>query len=99
VGRLDPVFKADLQLREVQIVQPEIDRLIVRYVPARSFDRASLFQIEDGLRERMGDIRVDFEEIDRIPRGPNGKCKAVVCLLDEEAKASLPRCAKARAHC
>ena len=41
VGRLDPVFKGDLPVREAQIVQEAIDRIRVRYVPAPGFSEAS----------------------------------------------------------
>jgi len=99
IGRLDPVFKSDLPLREVQIVQPEIDRLIVRYVPATNFDSAALDVIKDGLRQRMGDIRVEFVRFDQIPRGPNGKVKAVVCELTPDEKNAWGREAKAAVHC
>jgi hypothetical protein len=29
----------------------------------------------------MGDVQVSLEELDRVPRMPNGKFKAVVCQL------------------
>src|SRR4029453_8946026 len=37
VGRLDPVFKADLMLKEAQIVQESLDTLVVRLVAAPGF--------------------------------------------------------------
>jgi phenylacetate-CoA ligase len=81
IGRLDPVFKRDLPIEEAQIVQKALDLLVVRYVPAAGFDAAAARAITNRLRERMGDIRVDLERVDRIERGPTGKFRAVVCEL------------------
>jgi phenylacetate-CoA ligase len=78
IGRLDPVFKSDLHLREAQIVQEEPDRIRVRYVPDAGFTDRTQSEIAVRIRERMGDVRVDFERLDSIPRGANGKFKAVV---------------------
>jgi phenylacetate-CoA ligase len=81
VGRLDPVFKGDLPLREAQIVQEEVDRVRVRYVPAPGFSEASARSLVERLRDRMGPVAVLLEEVEHIPRGPNGKFRAVVSLL------------------
>lgn len=78
IGRLDPVFKSDLPLREAQIVQEELGLIRLRYVPAAGFTDRTQAEIAERIRERMGEIRVVFEPVDSIPRGANGKFKAVV---------------------
>lgn len=83
VGRLDPVFKADLPVREVQIVQQALDRLEVRYVPAAGFTDAAAGVITSRLRDRMGPVEVTLRAVSEIPRGANGKFRAVVCNLSE----------------
>lgn len=85
IGRLDPVFKAQLPVKEVQIIQETLYDIRVRYVSASGFTEAARQSIAHRLRERMGDsIDVTFEEVEQIPRSANGKFRAVVCNLSEE---------------
>lgn len=81
IGRLDPVFKAELPVREAQIVQEALDLVRVRFVPASGFNAASGLSIVQRLQERMGDVRVILEEVESLPRGANGKFRAVICNL------------------
>jgi phenylacetate-CoA ligase len=81
VGRLDPVFKGGLPIREAQIVQEEIDRIRVPYVPAPGFAPRHARQIETRLRARLGRVTVILEECDHIPRGAGGKLRGVVSLV------------------
>jgi hypothetical protein len=41
----------------------------------------------------MGDVAVALEPVDRIPRGPNGKFRAVICEIPQ---AERPRAARER---
>jgi phenylacetate-coenzyme A ligase PaaK-like adenylate-forming protein len=84
IGRLDPVFKTHLPLREAQIIQQTLDQITVRYVPTAGFDTSACRSISEQLRARMGDIKVVLEAVDRVPRGANGKFRAVVCELPRE---------------
>lgn len=83
VGRLDPVFKADLPVREAQIIQEALDRVRVRYVPAPDFTREASYLITNRLQARMGNVEVILEQVDHIPRGASGKFRAVVCNVPE----------------
>lgn len=87
VGRLDPVFKGRLPIREAQIIQEALDLVRVRFIPAPGYTAASGQSVIDRLRERMGPIKVILEEVDSIPRTTNGKFRAVICNLP---KASHP---------
>lgn len=78
IGRLDPVFKADLPIAEAQIIQEDLKRLVVRYVPACGFKPRHAMEIADRLRERVGDMEITMEPVRAIPRGPNGKLQTVV---------------------
>ncbi|MCE5308728.1 MAG: AMP-binding protein [Acidobacteriales bacterium] len=86
IGRLDPVFKADLQVEEVQIVQEARQKLVVWYVPARGFDASTTTALRERLRERVGAMQIDLRKTDTIPRGPNGKFRAVICNLAPEER-------------
>lgn len=83
VGRMDPVFKSQLPIREAQIIQRALDRVHVRIVPAPDFSRADGDAIIQRIRERMGNVTVELERVNAIPRTANGKLRAVICELSD----------------
>lgn len=90
VGRLDPVFKAHLPVKEVQIVQETLHDIRVRYVPAPGFNEAAQQSIMYRLHERMGDsVEITFEAVEQIPRTANGKFRAVICNLPPEERSKI----------
>lgn len=80
VAWFNPVWYG-LPVRQGQIVQEALDRIRVRYVPAAGFSEETRHLIEQRLRERIGAVQVVLEEVPEIPRGANGKFRAVVCAL------------------
>lgn len=91
VGRLDPVFKAELNIREAQIIQRSLRTIIVKYIPADNFDQKTVGKLRDGLRERMGDVDVVLEEVTEIPRTARGKFRAVVCELPSAEREAVSK--------
>jgi phenylacetate-CoA ligase len=91
IGRLDPAFKRSLPIREAQIIQDAINRVTVRYVPAPGFSSAAAGSIAKELQMRMGAIEVALEQVSELPRGPNGKLRAVICNLPVEERRALER--------
>lgn len=89
IGRLDPVFKGGLPIREAQIVQKTPQKLSVNFVPAEGFNDRSLKSLGDRMREYVGDMEIDFVEMGEIPRTRNGKFRAVVCELSREEIVAL----------
>ncbi len=84
VGRLDPVFKADLPVREAQIVQENRERVVLRVVPAQGYGPGIADGLEERLRQRLGpSMEIAVEEVDHLPRGAAGKLRAVVSRLSE----------------
>jgi hypothetical protein len=53
-------------------------------VPADGFTAQTAGEIAQRLQERLGDVEVVVEEVAEIPRGPNGKFRAVICNLPLE---------------
>ncbi len=78
IGRLDPVFKGRLPVREAQIIQETLDLVRVRYVAAPNFTAAAGQSIIERLQARMGPVQVVLEEVREIPRAANGKFRAVI---------------------
>lgn len=82
VGRLDPVFKADLPIREAQIIQETRDTLRVLYVPTGDYRPADGEALIGRIHDRVGDgMRVTLEAVDAVPRTANGKFRAVISRL------------------
>jgi len=82
LGRLDPVFKADLPLVEAQIIQDRPDRLRLRVVPARPLDDDDRRGLVRRVRDHVGAMDVVLEEVEHIERDAAGKFRAVVSLVD-----------------
>ena len=92
IGRLDPVFKSDIPVREAQIIQKSLKDILIRYVPDSNFNEQTTDFLTNQIRDRMGDVHVSFEEVYKIPRTNNGKFRAVICeLTDEEKKLCLKK--------
>ncbi len=78
IGRLDPVFKADMPIVEAQIIQESLDRVRIKYVPAEGYTAATGEMIAQRLRERMGEVDVTLEAVAEVPRSTAGKFRAVI---------------------
>ena len=78
IGRLDPIFKKDLNIQEAQIIQETLDNFTIKYVKSESFTENDLQIIHESLCKRVGDVNVIFEEVKQIPRTTAGKFQAVI---------------------
>ncbi|HAF61783.1 MAG TPA: hypothetical protein DCK95_05610 [Anaerolineaceae bacterium] len=76
VGRMDPIFKAEIPIKEAQIIQEKNDLVRLRFVPEDDFDHDDVLICL--IQEKLGPMQVILEKVDRIPRGANGKFKAVI---------------------
>lgn len=89
IGRLDPIFKDGLAIREAQIIQETLGQVLIRYVPTSDYTSENGRSIINRLRARMGSVEVILEKVDEIPRGANGKFRAVICQLSPQERAAL----------
>ena len=86
IGRLSPAFHSTAFVKEVQVVQVEPERLVVRIVPISRdrFDDASKAAIRD-LRSRVGEkMRIDTILVDHIERTSSGKFRAVISQINQD---------------
>jgi phenylacetate-CoA ligase len=88
IGRLDAVFQADLAIVEAQLVQESRQRLRVRFVPASGYTDRHGREVARRLRERVGDMEIELEPVDHIPRSPTGKLRGVISKLAPSDEAS-----------
>jgi len=78
VGRLDHLFKEQLDIAEAQIIQETRDAIEVLVVPRASYDDTSEQQLMKEIHSRLGtEIDVTIRHVEDIPREPNGKFRAV----------------------
>ena len=89
VGRLDPVFKNNLHVKEAQIIQKSLKEIIVKCVPDAEFDQQSAKRLSHAIRQRLGDVDVILEIVAEIPRTERGKFRAVICELPAEERGRL----------
>ena len=81
VGRLDHAFKKNLPIRAAQVQQESLHSIRVLVEPASGFDQQAREEIARSLRDRLGDMKIEVEEVELIPRGPNGKLRGVVSRI------------------
>lgn len=73
------VFKWTTGISASQIVQESVDHFVLRLVPDEGYDPSQAQVAVDALRERVGhDVRVEVQVVDDLPRGANGKLRAVI---------------------
>jgi phenylacetate-CoA ligase len=78
VGRLDHIFKAELDVAEAQVLQEDPAAIEVLVVPRASWGPAAERSLRKEIRSRLGsEIGVTIRLVDAIPREPNGKLRAV----------------------
>jgi phenylacetate-CoA ligase len=78
VGRLDHVFKEQLDVAEAQVLQETPAALEVLVVRRPEYDAASEQSLLKEFRSRLGEeIAIELRYVDAIPREPNGKFRAV----------------------
>ena len=78
IGRLDHVFKEQLDVAEAQILQDTNESIDVLVIPRSSYTEASGRHLLKEIRSRLGhEIGIRVHLVDSIPREPNGKFRAV----------------------
>lgn len=84
VGRLDPVFKADMPIREAQIIQEALDLIRVKVVPTDGFGNADVEDIVHRVQQRLGkEVKVMVEPVQEIPRTRAGKFRMVISRVSD----------------
>ena len=86
VGRMDHVFKDQLDVAEAQILQSDPSSILVLIVPRDEYTETSERNVVRQIRSRLGDeIDVRLELVSSIAREPNGKFRAVKSAVGRNA--------------
>jgi phenylacetate-CoA ligase len=92
VGRMDHIFKNQLDVAEAQILQETTASIEVLVVTRPSYTKASERDIINEIRQRLGpDIGIEIRRVSEIPREPNGKFRAVKSTVGRNAPQSNPQ--------
>jgi phenylacetate-CoA ligase len=78
IGRLGPVFRGDINIKEAQIIQISLESICVKIVPGKDYSVQDGKTIIKRLKERMGELNVEIELVDEIERTGRGKFRAVI---------------------
>jgi phenylacetate-CoA ligase len=82
VGRMDPALKGVNGVLECQFIQHVPEAIEVLCVAGPEFQQVDQLILEKNLNDRLGsDMRIDFKLVPAIPRGANGKFRAVISKL------------------
>ncbi len=84
VGRLDKIFRDMLSVREAQVHQQALDRVVIRVVTTADFSAADEASIVKTAQKRFGTgVAVRVEKTDKIARSRGGKLRFVISDLEE----------------
>jgi phenylacetate-CoA ligase len=80
--RFHGIFVDLPNIMEGQIIQQDLSHIIVKTVANGSLSKQEKETIMSRLNSQLGEVIVSIEEVDQIPRGPNGKYQAVISKLN-----------------
>lgn len=65
-------------IKEYQVVQEKIDKIVIKIVPEESFDEKQLDEIRTIIRKRSEGWNIEFKFVDKIKRTEAGKYKFII---------------------
>jgi len=79
LGRLTHIFKEMRNIKESQIIQESIDKVIVNVVPRLGYTEKDSNRLLEEFNKRLGaDTEIEIQFVDEISREKSGKFKAVI---------------------
>lgn len=84
--RFDTVFKGVESIREAQVIQKALDHFVIRVVPTADFGEADVVRLQHNMHVHVGQLNVEVQTVESLPRTPAGKFRAVICNLPPELK-------------
>ena len=79
IGRLDPIFKGLVAIKETQIIQKDLGNIVVKIVRDKGYNEKSGGTLVHELKKRIGDgANISIEYVESIPRTSSGKFRSVI---------------------
>jgi phenylacetate-CoA ligase len=89
IARLDYLFKDALNVKEAQIVQEKLGEISVLVVRRDAYGNRDELDIRRDIKTWLSpSLVVNFEYVNEIPRGANGKFRAVLSRLNAQSRTS-----------
>lgn len=84
IGRLDHIFKDMVNIKECQIFQEHVERVIFRVVRGKEYTEKDEEMLLNETRERLGNqIKIDIDYVEAIDRTKSGKLRFVISKIPE----------------
>lgn len=84
LGRLDHIFKDLTNVREAQIYQPAVGKLLLRVVRGSGYGPEDENALLAEARKRVGgEAEIEIQYVDRLPRSRTGKLRFVISDVKE----------------
>jgi phenylacetate-CoA ligase len=65
-------------VKEYQVVQEKLDKIVIKIVPEEDFDEGQLDKIREIIKKRSEGWNVEFTFVDKIERTGAGKYKFII---------------------
>ncbi len=75
------ILKVCKGIKEYQVIQEKLDKIVIKIVPEKNFDEKQLEFIRNEIRKKSKGWIVEFELIENIQRTSSGKYKFIINLL------------------
>jgi phenylacetate-CoA ligase len=79
------IFSGMNGIVESQVIQETFDDFTIKVVPAAGFGLRHQEQLQKALRQRIGDVRVTVQVVNKLDRASSGKFKPVISRLAEKS--------------
>ncbi|MGD0552228.1 MAG: phenylacetate--CoA ligase family protein [Sedimentisphaerales bacterium] len=98
LGRLDVLFKDTENIREIQLIQKQIESVTLKIAKRPEYTSEDEAALLKNVRKYLGDIiTINVEYVDMIPRESNGKFRQVVSsVFKDKIRTSLEKTANER---
>ena len=87
LGTMTNLFKGHLPIVEAQVVQESLDEFTFNVVPGREWDERSARAMRQQARAFLGNVRINIQRVDSIPRDGSGKYRATISRLRDSSSA------------
>jgi len=71
-------------IKEYQVVQEKIDKIVIKIVPEENFDEKQIDKIKEEVRNKSEGWNVEFKFVDKIERTGAGKYKFIINTLESK---------------
>lgn len=76
--RFHGIFTGLSTVLEAQVIQETTEEFVIQVVSTGGISKTDRQEMTKRMQSQLGDVKIEFREVESIPPGPNGKFKAVI---------------------